>query len=104
MSQEEEMLVIGRVTSEYSSVKKRLTALYSEASRIGGELILLGRYMTDDPHYNRNSLKNGNEPKDLSKLPTAESLSALFTEALSTMKRKHELAKELKDFGAEPKD
>jgi len=103
MSQDEQMLVMGRVVSEYGEIKKKLAALLAEGERHGGAFQNFAAYLKGS-EYSESGLRHGQKPPDLSMLPTAQNLNVLIEETLATIVRKRELYAQLKAFGVEPKD
>ena len=103
MSKDEQMLIVGRVTTEYAETRKKLAALFSEVDRYAHSFQKLVWYLQPQ-QYSNTDLKSGGKPPDLSNFPTVDDLNTLIREALETLARKRELHAQLKEFGAEPKD
>jgi len=103
MSQEEQIVIVGRVTVEYAETRRKLAALFSEVDRHADALQAMLWYLKPRD-YSSTDLRSAGKPPDFSTLPTAEALRSLVGETLSAMARKKELHGQLKEFGAEPKD
>lgn len=104
MSSDEQLLAVGRVTTEYVETRKKLAALFSEVDRATGILQRVLWYLKPEQHGAKTDLRSGYKSPDLSTFPTGEQLTSLVEETLATLARKKELHSQLKEFGAEPKE
>jgi hypothetical protein len=103
MSQDEQMLVVGRVTTEYAEIRKKLAALFSEVDR-HADVLQRALWYLKPSQYSNTDLRTGSKSPDFANFPTADQLRSLVDETLAAIARKKELHNQLKEFGAEPKD
>jgi hypothetical protein len=103
VSEEEQLLAVGRVTSEYANTRKKLAALFADVDRYAGALQRVLWYIKPQD-YSNTSLKDGSKPPDFGDYPSADQLRSLIDDTLATFSRKMHLQKQLKEFGVEPKD
>jgi hypothetical protein len=104
MSEDEQMLAVGRVITEYADIRKKLAALFSEVDRHAGVLQRALWYMKPGEQYSNTDLRSSSKPPDFANFPTADQLRSLVDETLAALARKKELHDKLKEFGVEPKD
>lgn len=109
MSEEEQNVALGRAVVEYGATQKQLAAIFSELESIAAAMRTTAYFLSpggrDDAA--QSPLRSGAEvPADvraaLERIPPREKLLALLNDAGEKAARKRDLARILKQAGAEP--
>jgi hypothetical protein len=107
VSQEEQVLVMGRAVAEYAEGKRKLAALMAKAARIGKAMQACGAYLAVQESAGPGgvTLQRGSAlPADCAEIPSMDELRVLVAETLEARKRMSELRKQLSDFGVDTRD
>jgi hypothetical protein len=106
MSDEQQLIAIGRAVEDYATCRKRLAALMGEAAKVSATLAQIGQALRNPPHTSPTGISGILTVLDRHKqnFPTVDSLVSLVTEIHTEQLRKQQLHNQLRDMGAEPKD
>ena len=91
MSTDEEMKVIGRMVTEFTEIKRRVTALEEQAWRYGEELGRIVKVL--------NSIRFGSLEIDLTAMPTREEITELLADLQAARERRDQLQASLNQLG-----
>jgi hypothetical protein len=103
MSEEDQIVAVGRVTTQYAETRKKLAAIFSEIDR-HADILQRALWYLKPQQYSNTDVRSGGKSPDFSNFPTGEQLNSLVEDTLATLARKKDLHAQLKEFGAEPKD
>ena len=102
MSTEEQQAAIGRTVEEYAASKKKLAALQSDAGKISNSLYEIVQALRASNRQGASSVGalGAIINKEVSNLPTTDSLIALAQNIKTEMERKEQLHVLLKNMGS----
>lgn len=109
MSEEEQNVALGRAVVEYGATQKQLAAIFSEIELIAAALRRTAYFLSpgDRDDAPPSGVRTGAAPppdvvESIRRIPSSEKLLALLEEAAVKTARKRDLARLLKQAGAEP--
>jgi hypothetical protein len=98
MSSDEEKTIIGGLVLEYGEVKRRIVTLEAELGRMGSIFEHLGKaFLQPSLMVQRRDLFE----KNLSAMPERQAVLDLLEDLQTTLRRKDELQKSIKQYGLE---
>jgi hypothetical protein len=104
VSEEDQSAIIGKTVTEYAAIRKQLTALLSEAARMGEQFRRWAHYLHPNVEYTNTDLRSEGESPELSRLPTREEVKTIVSETLAAIQAKRVLRSRLVEYGVDLKD